>query len=342
MIDTLKIISMIDEKIYLKIHSMSNINTKYNNGTGELFYKIINDNLAGSYSSNISVRVGNGSKYKFTNMYYIEIEGSYHKFSKGYNSHNGFYNLTEISLKLIQFVETNYNIKLPKIKHWFLQRVDIAICYDLKNQENVQKYINNLSACNYPRRNLKYYENESIYISGSTTTLKIYNKYKEFKKNDYNKLKNTDFNLTEYMDEIKGFIRFECEIKKSKLKNYFDCDYVRVYKLDYNSLKEIWNIEFTKFLKYINNDLEKIFDKDKVRTRLLTLYNNIRAKNLFQFYILILTQGINEVRKDYCKSSYYKNTNDLKRANIDFSQKYTIDYKENNVDFNPFECDEIY
>lgn len=342
MIDTLKIISMINESIYKKIYSMSNVNTKYNNNTGELFYKIINDNLAGSYSSSLCVRVGNGSKYKFYNMYYIEIEGSYHKFIKGYNSHNGYCNINKIALNLIRIVENNYNITLPKLQHWFLQRIDIAICYDLKNQQNVIQYINNLSSCNYPRRNLKYYENESIYIPGSTTTLKIYNKYKEFKKNDFNKLKNTDFDLSKYINEINGYIRFECEIKKAKLKSYFNSDYIRVYTLNYSSLKEIWNTEFSRLLKYLNNDLEKISDKDKVQARLFELYTKTRAKNLYCFYTFILTHGVTKTKSHYCKSMYYKNMADLKKANIDFSQKYSIDYKENNVDFNPFESEEIY
>ena len=342
MIDTLKIVCMINEITYKKIHSVSNVNTKYNNGTGELFYKIINDNLEGSYSSSICVRVGNGSKYKFANMYYIEIEGSYHKFMRGYNSHNGFYNIVEISLNLVRIVEKYYNIKLPDIKHWFAQRVDIAICYDLKSQENVMQYINNLSYCNYPKRNLKYYVNESIYVPGSTTTLKIYNKCKEFKKNDLNKLKDTDFNISQYIDKISGYIRFECEIKKAKLKNEINSNYIRIYKLNYHLLEGIWRKEFEKLYKYLNNDLEKISDRDKVQAKLLELYSKTRAKNLYSFYTFILTHGVVKAQNFYCKSVYYKNIADLKKANIDFAQKYTIDYKENNVNFNPFTSKKIY
>ncbi len=90
MIDTIKIVSMIDKRLYNIIQSQSIIKTSYHSATGEVFYKIINDSLEGSFSSNFSVRIGEGSKYKFVNMYYIEIEGSYHKLVKGYNSHNRF------------------------------------------------------------------------------------------------------------------------------------------------------------------------------------------------------------------------------------------------------------
>ena len=73
-------------------------------------------------------------------------------------------------------VELTYGIELPDIEDWYLQRCDIAICYDLQNQNNVKSYINSLSRCNYPRRNAKFFYDESIYLSGTTTTLKIYNK----------------------------------------------------------------------------------------------------------------------------------------------------------------------
>lgn len=74
MIDTIKIFSMIDRYTYDKISNNSIIKTSYNSSTGEIFYKIVNDKLVGSYSSSLSVRVGDGAKYNFVGMYYIEIE----------------------------------------------------------------------------------------------------------------------------------------------------------------------------------------------------------------------------------------------------------------------------
>lgn len=126
----------------------------------------------GSYSSSLSVRVGNGEKYKFYNNYYIEIEGSYHKITRGYNSHDGYYNIYCICQNLIEIVNNYYDIELPEMRHWFLQRIDIAICYDLAENENVRKYINNLSMCQYPRRNIKTYQDESIYLTREYNNIK--------------------------------------------------------------------------------------------------------------------------------------------------------------------------
>lgn len=157
MIDTIKIITMVDQNIYDRIYNKSIIKTSYSQDTGEIFYTITNDHLKGSYDTSLSVRVGDGAKYKFINMYYIEIEGSYHKIVKGYNSHNGFYNLCSICQNLINIVSNAYNVELPELRHWFLQRVDIAIVFDLETQENIKRYLENLHGCNFPRRNLKNY-----------------------------------------------------------------------------------------------------------------------------------------------------------------------------------------
>lgn len=341
MIDTLKIITMINEKTYKLIKSQSIIKTSYHNATGEILYTIVNDSLEGSYGSSISVRVGDGTKYKFVNQYYIEIEGSYHKLIRGYNSHNGFYNLTLISLELIKMVELAYKINLPSIRHWFIQRVDIAICYDLKNQENVKSYINNLSFCNYPRRKIKHYEDESIYLTGATTTLKIYNKFIEFKKHDFSKLVNYKFDLKEYISEIQGFIRFECEIKKKKLTNVFSKKFIRINCINYNDLKAIWYDEFTKFYKILEKDLKIVRKKEDVRERLNAVYKSVRAKNLFNFYLLILLQGLVTVKNDTNRSMYYKNISDLKKAGIDFAQKLNVDMTDNTINFNPFESEEV-
>ncbi len=342
MIDTIKIVSMINLHIYNAIKSSSIIKTSYHSATGEIFYTIINDSIEGSYSSSLSVRVGEGSKYKFTNMYYIEIEGSYHKLIRGFNSHNGFYNLVFITKELIKMVESAYKVVLPTIRHWFIQRVDIAICYDLKNQENIKAYINNLNCCNYPRRKLKHYEEESIYLTGSTTTLKIYNKLKEFKKHDIKKFKNTDFNIIEYLETIKGFIRFECEIKKRKLTNFYNKKYIRVYSISYNDLKNIWYEEFSKFLKILKSDLNIVNERTLIKERLFTMYKKTRAKNLFNFYLLTSIQGLQEMRRCTNRSMYYKNISDLKKANIDFSQKLDVDLTNSIINFNPFKEKEIF
>ena len=207
MIDTIKIYCEISKDIYDKIKSLSIVKSSIDYSDKTILYEIVNDHLEGSFDSRLSVRVDNGVKYQFVDKgYCIEIEGSYHKIVNGYNSHNGYTDLEFIVENLIQMVELSYNIELPNIDNWFLQRIDIAICYDLKNQENVKSYINSLSRCSYPRRNVKFYFDESLYLSGTTTTLKIYNKLIEFRKHDIKKFNKVKFDLDEYINIIQGFI----------------------------------------------------------------------------------------------------------------------------------------
>ena len=339
MIDTIKIYTEIPFDIHEEIYNISIVKSSVNKKTGELLYQVINDHLEGSYSSSLSVRVGCGVKYRFSDLgYYIEIEGSYHKIIMGYNSHNGFYDLQFICTELIKLVENAYNIKLPAIDNWYLQRCDVAICYDLEKQDNVKSYINSLSRCNYPRRKAKFFYDESVYLSGTTNTLKIYNKLLEFRKHDLKKFTSTDFDIEKYIDEIKGFVRFECEIKKKMLVNIYNEKHIKIINVKYEDLKKIWSDEFMKVLKLIENDLEIVRGMEDVKNRLLTLYKKGKAMRLYNFYCAIQLEGLEDVKKGFSNSSFYRNIEDLKESRIDFSQIYKV---EKQFYFNPFEAKEV-
>lgn len=341
MIDTIKIYAEINRSAYDEIKAKSIVKNSMNNNTGELLYEIINDHLEGSYDSRLSVRVGCGSKYHFVEQgYFIEIEGSYHKIVNGFNSHNGYYDLEFITCNLIQMVELSYNIKLPDFNCWFLQRCDIAICYNLGNQTNLKSYINSLSRCKYPRRNIKFFYDESLYLSGTTTTLKIYNKLLEFKKHDMKKFINTNFDLSSYLKEISGFIRFECEIKKKMLVKLYNKSHIKVLDINYNDLKKIWSDEFMKLLNVIEKDLKIVRGREEVRERLKELYKPSKANRLYNFYCAIQLNGLIDVRDSISKDTYYRNIKELKNAKIDFSQSYKIEEVELFY-FNPFEAKEV-
>lgn len=343
MIDTIKIYSEIDKETYNKIKSVSIVKSSINNNTKQCLYEITNDHLEGSYDSKLSIRIDSGVKYQFTNKgYCIEIEGSYHKIVNGYNSHDGYYDLEFVVENLIQMVELAYSIELPQLENWYLQRCDIAVCYDLENQDNVKSYINSLSRCSYPRRNAKFFYDESLYLSGTTTTLKIYNKLLEFKKHDMKKfVNNKDFNLIEYLNQVSGFIRFECEIKKKMLKKLYNNEkHIKVTNVEYEELKKVWSEEFMKILQFIKNDLEIVRGRQAVYERLNQLYKPYRANQLYYFYCSIQLNGLKDIKMNTSSSTYYRNIKDLKQAKIDFSQSYKIEEMELFY-FNPFEYKEV-
>lgn len=344
MVDTVKIYTEINKNLYDTIYNMSIIKVAYSNKTQVKYYEIVNDKLEGSYSSSLSVRIGCGSKYKFVDgMYFLEIEGSYHKICRGYNSHNGFYDLEDICRNLIALVENAYKIELPEFKKWYLQRVDIALCFDLKEQNNVCTYINNINSCRYPKRNMKFYANESLYCSGTSTTLKVYNKKKEFLKHDLKKFKSTDFDLIKYLDTIEGYIRFECEIKKKKLKQIYDNKFYNIPILffDYNKLMEVWSDEFMKLLKLGEQDLNIITDRADVYQALINNYTQAKATVLYNFYLIVTCEGLQSAKNKYTKPTYYRNLKALKELNIDLTQKVDLDLVDNRIDFNPFNYEEV-
>lgn len=341
MVDTVKIYTMITKNVYNYIHSQSIVKSAFDFGTGEIIYEIVNNHLSGSYDNRFSVNVGYGAKYNFVDNYYIEIEGSLHKIIEGQNAFNGFYNLQQIVKFFVEAVESSYNVKLPPLKHWFLQRCDIAICFDLKNNQNVCNYINNLRLCSYPKRNIKHYQDESIYCTGSSTTLKIYNKLLEFKKHDIKKFYNTPFDLINFCNKIDGFVRFECEIKKKKLEKVYNKKYIRVINIKYDDLKKIWSDEFMILLSMFKSDLYIVHKKEDIKNRLFNLYSKRQATILYNFYICLLCDGKDELFTRYSSTTYYRNLKYLKEAGIDLSQKFTLKLEDNYVEFNPFESQEV-
>ena len=344
MIDTIKIYTEIDKNTYDYINNSSIVKSAIDKQTGELLYSISNAHLEGSYSSNLSVRACIGSKYRLCSTgYVLEIEGSYHKIIRGYNSHNGFYDLEFICCELIDIVSNYFGTNLPEYDYWYLQRIDIAICFYLGSQEKVCQYINNLSNCNYPKRKLKFYSDESFYVSGTSSTLKIYNKLLEFKKHDMKKFINTDFNLINYFDECKGLIRFECEIKKKLLRRLYRKEHILITDVCYEELREIWRYEFMKIYKFVNNSLSIIEDKNEVLERLQEYYTPTKAMNSYNFFLMCRTDGLEAVKKRMSKTAYYRYLKTLKDLNIDVSQKYDIIEHENLiVQFNPFTAIEVY
>lgn len=242
----------------------------------------------------------------------------------------------------INLAENSYNVKLPGIEKWFLYRIDVAKCFDLGNQDNVVEYLKSLGKCRYPRRNITPYSYGGINCPGTVTTLKIYNKYLEFKKHDLKKFKDRDFQLNNYLDYIQGFVRFEVEIKKKKLIEMYgkNLKHIKVKDLAYKDFEKVWCDEFMKLLGIIEKDLEIVRGKDEVKRRLLTLYGNAKGMRLFNFYCSIQLNGLDFVKCDMSKSTYYRQIADLKNARIDYSQTYQIE-ECNLFYFNPFDFEEV-
>ena len=340
MIDTVRIYASVSDETFKAIESKSDTTAKFNIGKDEIYYKISKGTVKGSYDSSLNCR-------PYENMHgiknVIELEGSYHKLVRGYNSHNGFYNIDDVVKGIISLCENAYNVSLPGVDSWYIQRIDLSYVYDLETQENVKNYINNNRYLVYPRRKTQYFLNECVYFAGSRTTLKIYNKLVEFDKHDYKKLvKFDDFNVEEYRDEIKGFVRFECEIRKKKINELLGNN--RVKDINVDVLKEFVIGEYMKLFKINDKNICLVRNQNDVKNLLYEKYKECKARRLFGFYLTCINDGINNVKEQYSTSSFYRNIEELKECGIDFTQQaFVFEEKattEKFIDFNPFmqEC----
>lgn len=343
MIDTVKIYCYIDENIRNLILNKGQVKNSYDLESGEIFYSIVLNKIEMSFSSNINLRVDRCN----LNGYILQVEGSLHKILYGQNSYNGFYNLKDIVKIFKNILEYEYNIKLPNVNDWFLKRIDITKVFDLVNQENVKNYINILQNLKFPRKKIDYHKNTGIYVPSSMCTLKIYNKYEEFKKNDKKKLKyNKNFDIEYYEEKIQGYIRYECEIHTRKLKEFyrnnieeFEKD-VKCKNVKYEDLIKIWKEEFMKLYSY---KIDKIvYKKEDVYNLLLKNYSKIKANNLYQFYNSILIDGIEKVSLRTCYSTLQRKLKMLSDLGVSTEKRYEIKEINNKNDnviyltFNPF------
>ena len=261
---------------------------------------------------------------------------------RGYNSHNGFNDINEVVNGLINLFSNGFGLELPSIENWYIQRIDISFVYDLLNQDNVKNYINNNRYLVYPRRKTQYFLNECVYFAGSRTTLKIYNKLVEFLKHDSRRLfKYNDFNLEEYKEYIKGFVRFECEIRKKKINELFGYNGIENIKIEV--LEEFVIGEFMKLFKINDKNLCIVRSQNEVKNLLYSKYSECKARRLFGFYLTCVNDGINNVKEQYSSSSFYRNISELKESGIDFTQQaFVVEEKrveEKFIDFIPFISD---
>lgn len=95
-----------------------------------------------------------------------------------------------------------------------------------------------------------------------------------------------------------------------------------------------------KLLKLVENNLKVVRGREEVKERLNKLYKPSKASRLYNFYCAIQLNGLIDTKENTSKSVFYRNIEDLKNSNIDFSQSYKIEEMELFY-FNPFEFKEV-
>jgi len=324
MIDTIEIMSPeLTDELLLKIRSKSLELQKLDVESGEVYYRLTTRELIGSYDSKLSVRIIQGNK--------IKIGGSVHKFILGHNCFGGPENLKECCKYLINVVQDELDIIFPCWEDWELMRVDIAYCFDMGGQVEVEELINSLRGCTFPRKKPLNYGVNGMYFPGAATTIKIYYKGAEFKKHDLARLmkfKNIDvYAIKNIADRL---VRFECEIRKRKMKYDKIDNRLKYINIDY--FKKVYRDEVLKIYKEGESDMEVVKSVVEVRERLKYVYKTRKANNLFNYWSRIQIEGANTVKNNVSRMTWYRITNELADAGVSLKGNLVIKtYEENSI-----------
>lgn len=324
MIDTVEIMSPeIDEIILSKIRIKSLELQKLDNESGEVFYRLTTRDLIGSYDSKLSVRILQGNK--------IKIGGSIHKFIMGHNCFGGPENIKECCKYLINIVQKELDVKLPIWEEWELMRVDIAYCFDMGGQYEVEELINSLRGCTFPRKKPLNFGVNGMYFPGAATTFKIYYKGAEFKKHDLARLmKFSNIDVYTIKSIADRLVRFECEIRKRKMK--YDKIDNRIKYLNDDYFKKVYRDEILKIYKEGESDMEVVKNVVEVRERLKYVYKLRKANNLFNYWTRIQIEGVNTVKNNVSRMTWYRINNELAAAGVSLKGNLIIKtYEENSI-----------
>lgn len=345
MIDTVVLETpFIDELTALKIEDISVTRFGIDYLENKILYKFTTKELKGTYDSSIRININRTrwiSRYDLSSRQniavkedcqpFLRIELSLHKFFLGHNIYGGSNDLNYQVKKFIYFLESEFQVELPSYSLYTVRRLDFAKVYNLG--ENISDFFEGFSNVYYPRRRVRKYDNTGLYFPGSYTTLKLYNKYVEFKKHDKKRLRHflSPNEIKELENKARGILRVEVEFKSRKLKDM------------YNELPKVKDINIKDFENHFNVELMRIFKvgKDKMK-----LYNNstdvervLKSKYGTGSNVLIATWyrltifGYDKVKNDTAKSTFYRHIKKLRDAGVSWNHTDIIKTDNNVVEF---------
>lgn len=291
--------------------------------TGELIYSFTRGLLEGSYDYRIRISVDDtdwikentATPVKVKSYWHLEIECSLHKLLMNHNCYGGPKDIQKSIFYLVKFLEKVMEVSLPDFRLWELEQVDVSKIYKFMDKSICKKVISNLKKSFYTRRKPMIFDT-SIMFSGSTTTNKFYWKGPEFQKHDYKRIqkyinrevdilyqnREDDFDKKQFnlitlkrqfdaiLEKSMRIIRFECSIKKRKLKELFNSKKIYVYMLRDGILESCANAELKKLIKE-EEDMDIIRRSDLVLERLIKIYGSRQGNSLYSTWTKLVQFG---------------------------------------------------
>lgn len=314
------------------------------NETGELLWEVTRTNLKGSYDSRIMVKPmyedcqksKSGKPEWHPSPPYLIVECSVPKAMHGQNVYGVIEDMQTACENVRTLLQQLMGIELPRTSNWTVQRVDWAESFQLPYQA-VQEFFEGIYHVAFPRRKMQKYGNESIFVPGTTTTIKLYHKGPEFQKNDRKRLA---WVLRNFFQENKprdaapdwaqrqayrkvaaiqrlanNRLRAEVEVHAEKL----DYDFghkpkVREVTTDY--LQAVFDKEIARLLREGSEGVKVVRSSLAVRDRLEARFSPELAGLLHGFWLGLSTHGEDDMKTRSTRATFYRRRKQLVDAGV--------------------------
>ena len=227
-------------------------------------------------------------------------------------------------------------VELPHTANWTVQRVDWAESFQLPYQA-VQEFFEGIYHVAFPRRKMQKYGNESIFVPGTTTTIKIYHKGPEFQKNDRKRLawvlRNffhenrprdaaPDWAQAQAYRKVKAIqrlantrLRAEVEVHAEKLDYDFGHK-PKVREVTTEYLQAVFDKEMARLLREGSEGVNVVRSSLAVRDRLEARFAPELAGLLHGFWLGLATHGEDDMKKRSTRATFYRRRKQLVDAGV--------------------------
>lgn len=272
---------------------------------------------------------------------YVQIKASPAKLLQGHNVF-GSDNIEQGAMEMLGYLAEAYPVLMSMlyVPGAWLSHIDVTYSARLKDQATAKKVLDFLSNVSNGQTRLSNKRfDSSVYWGGQTSRLvnhKCYLKYEEFlaqfeqqkilaSKND-----KAAQRVVEVMSDIRlinwtiGLARFESRLKKRWLErngipsNLFEL--IKLQRQQPNLLQTLWTKATSNIFDALRGQTMKITDDSSVYRAIesspivVTKTGKVsptKVRNLFAAYCLIREKGLEDIKANYSKTSFYRIIEDL-------------------------------
>lgn len=309
MIDTIGFKVMVNEQVtqQMKKSVFQRLRREtFNLGESEVIFDFFTTEFSPSWDRSIKLKIDD-----INNL--LDFSGGFSlpKFVYGHNCYMLYDFRAALNLFKDKF-ENHFEVVLPEIDTWPINRVDVCYNFKLKDNQEVIKTIDYFKSFEYPRKKPHIYKT-SLYYATRAYTFKLYEKQAEYLVHDYKHFRKIGkmTEAEEFLRLADSLLRLEVEMRTPALKYHFKKDKIFVSDLSLDFVTERLKFYLSKFLSLGGTHS----NRSQVYYALSETFGSERAAKLYMFWSA-LSQDKERVRNALPKSTYYDNLRKLRKAGI--------------------------